>query len=169
MLPAPHQRFVPTSNWADNMTVVLSSLLLHGMQQDISQNSCFQVPAVSGMTYLQIPITCRFAAVFTWRISQMKSQGNRIDDVAHLSISEKMTGLTAAVSQRENRNCTKDPCFLPKTLLTLSPLCQQGKAVPLSLEDAGKDVLLSARCAQHSAMCTSWLKLWGLLQLSADI
>lgn len=85
----------------------------------------------------------------------MKSQGNRIDDVAHLSISEKMTGLTAAVSQHENRNCTKDPCFLPKTLLTLSPLCQQGKAVPLSLEDAGKDVLLSARCAQHSAMCTS--------------
>lgn len=85
----------------------------------------------------------------------MKCQGDRIDDVAHLSMSEKMTGLTAAISQCETKNCTEDPCFLPKPLLTSSPLCQQGKAVPVSLEDAGKDVLLSACCAWHSATCMS--------------
>lgn len=157
-LPARHQKFVPTSDWADNVTVTLSSLLLHSLQQDISQNSCFQEPAVSGMTYLQISATCRFAAVFPWSISQVKCQGNRIDDVAHLSISEKMTGRTAAISQHEMGNCMEDPCFL---LLISSPICHQGKAVPLSLEDAGRDVLLSVCCTCYSAMCMSCLKISG--------
>lgn len=31
MLPAPHQRFVPTSDRSDKMTIILSALLLHGM------------------------------------------------------------------------------------------------------------------------------------------
>lgn len=39
-----------------------------------------------------------------------------------------------------------------------SLLCQQWKAVLLSLEDAGKEVLPSACCAWHSAVCVSWLK-----------
>jgi len=61
----------------------------------------------------------------------------------------------------------EDPCFLPKPVLTSSPLCQQGKAVPPSSEAAGEDVLLGVCCAWHSAMCTS--RPPGLPQLSAHL
>lgn len=111
MLPALHWKFVLTSDWADNVPVILSSLLLHGMQQDISQNNCFQVPAASGMTYLQLCDTCRFAAVFPWRISQEKCQGTRTGDIAHLSLTrwqdwqQLWVGASSGTAQRSPAFC----------------------------------------------------------------
>lgn len=122
-----------TSDSADNVTVIPSSLLLgnatgHRPKYFLLRYTLFNL--FTNICYLQIFF---FFFCVSLKNAPNECQDNRMDNVAHLSISEKITGLTATFSQSpslcavSSASSGKEYCF-PWRMLAKT--CFQVPAVP---------------------------------------